>query len=257
MRLFDAHCHLQDERLAERLRDPGGPVVASGVERWACCGTSEEDWPKVLLLAQAHPGVVPCFGLHPWHVGGRSAAWAQALEHYLAVRPSGVGEIGLDRRIAPRDEAQQEVVFLAQLDVARRLRRPAVIHCLQAWGRLLDLLDRFGELPAGMMFHAFGGSRETIDRLAARGAYFSFGASALSPRCRKARAALQAVPIERLLLETDAPDAPPGPEGRAGSEPRSLALLVGRVAVLRGLDREALAAAAWENANRLFAPAMP
>jgi TatD DNase family protein len=257
MRLFDAHCHLQDGRFAGRLPDLLDQAGQAGVERWACCGTSEADWPAVLRVARARPGVVPGFGIHPWHVGGRSAAWARTLERFLRLLPSGVGEIGLDRRIEPRDEAIQEEVFLAQLELARRLRRPAVIHCLRAWGRLRELLDRFGDLPAGMMLHAFGGSREMIGPLAARGAYFSFCAAAFYPRGRAMRDALLAVPLERLLLETDAPDFPPEPEGRAVNEPRNLALLLDRAAALRGLDRESLAATAWENACRLFATAMP
>jgi TatD DNase family protein len=257
MRLFDAHCHLQDARLAERLPGLLQQARDAGVARWACCGTSEADWAAVLRLSQANPGVIPCFGLHPWHVGGRSAAWARTLEDCLRAIPSGVGEIGLDRRIEPRDEAQQETVFLGQLDLARRLRRPAVIHCLRAWDRLLDLLDRFGNLPAGMMVHAFAGSRGTIGRLAGRGAYFSFGAAAFHPRRRTMRDALLAVPLERLLLETDAPDTPPEPGGGGVNEPGSLALFLERAAALRGLDRDALAAAVWENACRFYAPAMP
>jgi len=257
MRLFDAHCHLQDERLAGRLPGLLEQARQAGIARWACCGTAEADWPAVLRLAKAHPGVIPCFGLHPWHVGGRSAAWTRALEEILRTCPSGVGEIGLDRRAAPRDDAQQEEALLAQLDLARRLRRPAVIHCLRAWGRLLDLLSGFGTLPAGLMLHAFGGPREAIDPLASRGAYFSFCAAALSPRGRATRAALEAVPLDRLLLETDAPDFPPDPAGRAVNEPGNLALLLDRAAAIRRLDPEALAAATWENACRLFAPAMP
>ena len=93
MFLFDAHCHLQDERLAEVLNRS----ERSGVRHMLCCGCHECNWDAVLARAQAHPEIVPSFGIHPWYMEGRTSGWLETLERFLAGHPSGVGEIGLER----------------------------------------------------------------------------------------------------------------------------------------------------------------
>ena len=128
------------------------------------------DWPRVVELAGVYEGVHPSFGLHPWFIKKRSAEWMRLLEEFLVEYPeAGVGEIGIDHAIEDRDDADQESVFLAQLELARRLERPVSIHCRQAWGRLIELLDGFGELPRGMLIHCYGGSAEMAQELVEHG----------------------------------------------------------------------------------------
>lgn len=265
-RLVDAHLHLQDADLAPHLPAVFHRAREAGVRCMVCNGTREDDWSAVAELAAANGDVVPCFGLHPWHVPHRSDRWLANLERLLAGTRSGVGEIGLDRWAEPRDEPGQEAVFRAQLALARRLRRPVMIHCLRAWSWLMDVLSDEPPLPAGMLIHAYGGPAELVEPLARRGAYFSFAGNVLAPRRAKARAALAVVPAERLLLETDAPDLlPPEPyrphvvAGRGGTprnEPANLASILLGVAELRGRDEEALAEDLWHNARRLLGPLM-
>ena len=262
MRLIDCHVHLQEPALRNDLPRVLADARTLGVERWVCNGSTEADWPAVGELAREHAGIIPCFGLHPWYIGERTPAWRETLERLLDEHPSAaVGEIGIDRWIEPRDEADQEAVFRAQLDIARRKNRPVMIHCLRAWGWLMDVLQNEPPLPAGMLIHAYGGSVELIQPLAAMGAYFSFAGNVFEPRREKVRAAVKAVPLDRLLIETDAPDMLPPPEhrshiieadGRQQNHPANLRSTLAGIAMLRGIDETALAEAIWNNAARLL-----
>ncbi|KAG2574186.1 cut9-interacting protein scn1-like [Panicum virgatum] len=98
VRLFDAHCHLQDPRVAAVAPALIRAAAASGVARFAVNGTSEEDWHLVKRMAEDHPAVVPCFGLHPWWVPERSSDWMNSLRRFFDETPeAAVGEIGLDK----------------------------------------------------------------------------------------------------------------------------------------------------------------
>lgn len=259
--LLDAHNHLQEEVLAPHLPGVLQRARQAGVSCQLVNGTHEGDWAQVRELARQHPGIIPCFGLHPWFVRERSARWLEVLEEFLTSTPSAVGEIGLDRWIEDRDEPAQEQVFIAQLQLARRLERPVMIHCLKAWGWFLDILQR-EPLPPGLLIHAYGGAPDIIPKLATRGAFFSFGGSVLDERKLRARKSLQAVPLDRLLVETDAPALLPpepyrphmvaGERGELYNEPANLPAILEEIAELRGLSPDELREITWRNARALL-----
>jgi TatD DNase family protein len=271
MDLWDSHAHLQDPELAPHLEAAMRRAGMAGVRHIVCNGTQESDWPLVAQLAKqtaaTHPTVIPCYGLHPWHVEERSGQWLNHLETALTAGPSGVGEIGLDRWIEPHDEPAQENVFRAQLELARHLNRPVMIHCLKAWDWLMRILREEPPPAAGILLHAFGGPLECIKPLADRGAYFSFAGDVLNERKVQKRAALLHIPPERLLLETDSPDMiPPEPfrvPALAGehrkllNEPANLAPILRGLAGLLGEDPEVLAIRVFENSRRFFQPILP
>lgn len=260
--LIDSHLHLQDRLFEPDLLAVMERAGQAGIATLVVNGTAETDWTRVLDLARRFSPVVPCLGLHPWYVTGRSEGWLARLEELLKSTRAGVGEIGLDRWIEPRDEPAQEEVFRAQLELARRYQRPVMIHCLRAWVWLIDVLKEEQPLPAGMLIHAFGGAREVIEPLVELGASFSFSGNVLDERKERMRQALCAVPQDRLFLETDSPDLPPpeayrpygqvAGQGRARNEPANLAAILPAVAALRGEDSGQLAQALWENGRRLL-----
>ena len=203
MKLFDAHNHIQDERLFPILEKVMERARAAGVKHMAVKGCRESDWPKVVEIVNRYPDTHMAFGLHPWFINGRSSQWSQILEELLTSYPqASVGEIGIDHALEERDDAEQERVFLAQLEIARTFDRPVTIHCRRAWGRLIELLDQFARLPRGMLIHCFGGSAEIATELVRRGAYISFSGSITRPNAKKAGAAIRAVPNDRILIET-------------------------------------------------------
>lgn len=253
MNLFDCHNHIQDERLYPVIGDVMQRARAAGVIRMGVKGCSEADWPRVIEMAETYEGIHPAFGLHPWFIKDRSPEWLQTLEKLLVrYANASVGEIGIDHAIEDRDDADQESVFLAQLGLARKLHRPVSIHCRQAWGRLIELLDGAGELPRGMLIHCFGGSAEVAMELVKRGGYISFSGSITRPNNKKSGPAIRAVPADRILLETDAPDILPATATGKLNEPANLRLVLTKAAELRGISEAELAEQTFNNAKQFF-----
>ena len=205
----DAHNHLQDPRLEGIREDLITTMIAHGVSRCVVNGTSPEDWPQVAQLAELYPElIIPSFGLHPWKTP--SPNWQQQLTSYLDTVPHAcIGECGLDRWIKGYEIELQREVFTAQLDLASQRNLPLSIHCLKAWGLLIEILESRPLPQRGFLLHSYSGSAELIPRLAELGAYFSFSGYFLHQRKQNVRDAFSAVPSDRLLIETDAPDMLP------------------------------------------------
>lgn len=263
--LFDAHNHYQDARL-DAVRDAAlKEVRAMGLEEAVVNGSAEDDWADVARLARAHAWLRPSFGLHPWYVKERTPAWLETLEKWLVHFPEApVGEIGLDRWIEDPDLPAQEECFRAQLELATRLRRAATIHCLRAWG-LLEGVLRSTRLPErGFLLHSYGGPVEMIPGLVKLGAYFSLSPYFGHERKAAQLATFRAVPADRLLAETDAPDMwppdelnthPLSVEGKAANHPCNILVSYGLLARARQTSVEELQAQVAENHRRLFGPA--
>ena len=226
-------------------------------------GAGEADWPAVLALARQSPLVLPSFGYHPWYIHERTTGWLAGLVQFLDAVPSAVGEIGLDRWKPGLAYAGQEEVFTAQLRLAAERNLPVSIHCLQAWGRLLDLLLA-GPLPArGFLLHSYGGPQELVKPLAKLGAYFSFPGYYAYERKARQRETFRHIPADRLLIETDAPDQRPPDElnrfpltdaktGRPINHPANLVAVYQYAAELRQVPLETFAVQVEQNFLRLF-----
>lgn len=248
----DAHNHLQDPRLGDPL-----PVIAAmrdaGIRRCVVNATCEADWSAVEALAAAHPDlVIPSFGIHPWHAHEASNGWQRRLEKLLENHPlAGVGECGLDQWVSSPSIDVQMPVFLDQVEIARRLDRPLTVHCLKAWGPLIDAFSR--SAPPRFLMHSFGGSIEIARRLIPLGARFSCSGYFLHQRKAAALDVFRQLPEDRILLESDAPDMAPPENLRSHHLPGSLnhpANLpeTGRqVAALLGMDANDFAALADRN----------
>jgi len=262
MKFFDAHNHLQDERFGGRQNELLAACEKIGVAKMVVNGACENDWPQVLALARENKIVLPSFGYHPWHLAERTPDWRKNLEQFLDAVPGAVGEIGLDRWKPDLGYAGQEEVFLAQLQIAAGRNLPVSIHCLQAWGRLLELLQKNPRPARGLVLHSFGGPAEMIPALAKLGAYFSFPGHFLHGRKLRRRETFKQVPAGRLLIETDAPDQLLPAEknqfpladaaGRPLNHPANLAAVYSGLAEFLGEKLEPLAARVEDNFLRLF-----
>ncbi len=257
--MIDCHLHLQDPRLGPSLPSVMETLRHLGVRRLVVNGTRPKDWDAVETLAKEHPEVVPSFGLHPWYVAEAEGAWLDELEERLLRFPeAGVGEIGLDRWKPGLDFARQREVFLAQLDLAHRLDRPLSLHCLQAWGSLFDCLDNALTGP-GFLLHSYGGPREMVGAFVEKGAFISISGYFFRPGKEAKLATFDAVPEDRLLLETDAPDMLPPLElvshalpDPLSNHPANLAAIYGAVAGRLGLSRSDLEKIVSQNFVRWF-----
>jgi TatD DNase family protein len=262
MNFYDAHNHLQDDRFGGRQSELLTACAKAGVVRMVVNAVCEEDWPRVLQLAQENKIVLPSFGYHPWYLHARTPDWLANLEKFLNAVPSAVGEIGLDRWKPDLPYIEQEEVFLAQLQIGAERNLPVSIHCLQAWGRLLELLQTNPRPARGFVLHSFGGPVEMVPALAKLGAYFSFPGYFLLERKLKQREIFRAVPADRLLIETDAPDQPLPPEkilypltgadGKPLNHPGNLVAVYSGLAEFLCEKQESLAARVEENFQRVF-----
>lgn len=212
--MIDAHNHLHDPRFNGQQDEVISVMKQQGITGCVVNGTCESDWPAVARLADRHPGFIhPSFGLHPWKVSERSEQWIDNLRGFLGDYPhAAIGECGLDRWMKNPDPAAQHRIFKDQLNLALALERPVTIHCLKAWGPLLDELQGMPELPT-FLLHSYGGSIEFARQCLPLGARFSFSGYFLHPRKAAVRAVFSQLPSDRVLVETDAPDmTPPSPE---------------------------------------------
>jgi TatD DNase family protein len=251
--LFDAHCHLQDERYAGNVGDVLDRGIRVGVKMMSCCGTCEKDWQAVAELATAHASVVPSFGLHPWFVADRSGQWLDILEKYLVENPrSSCGEIGIDHACDPSTFGDQESVFIDQLNLAARLHRPVTLHCRKAFGRLLELLGRNGIVADGGIVHSYSGPPDLVKPLTELGLSISFSGSLTFPNSKRAHASAAVVPPDRLLVETDSPDIKPYLCPTELNEPANVVRVAEALAGIRGVSLDVVVKETWENASRLF-----
>jgi TatD DNase family protein len=276
--LYDAHNHFHDDWLASNRADIDQALHAVGLQRAVVNGTCEQDWPVVASLGREYRWILPSYGLHPWDCGNRSPSWQKLLGAQLEANPgAAVGEIGLDRwilerarpddprlaglRRAPLDE--QIEVFMWQLELAATFVRPASIHCLDAFGALLETLMRARRPVQGFLLHAYGGPMEMVKKFADLGAYFSFNGSFLDDRHAAKQEVFRHIPADRLLVETDAPAMPlpqqwathrlpPAPGGQTINHPANLEAAYAGLASLRGVSVEELALAVETNFLRLF-----
>lgn len=257
--LVDTHAHLHDpafdadrDAVLERAR-------AAGVGLFLTIGTDVATSEAAVALAAAHPDVYAAVGIHP-HDAAQADPAALARLGALARAPRvvAVGEIGLDyyRNLAPPDV--QRAALVAQLRLARAVRRPVLLHCRDAHADLLALCRAEGVAAVGGILHCFSGDLAVADEGLALGLLISVAGPVTYPNSRRLAEVVRALPLEALVLETDCPYLPPQPWRGRRNEPAYLPATADRVAALRGVPVAAIAQATTANvARRLGVPFAP
>lgn len=271
IKLFDAHCHLQDPRILNQAPKLIKTALENGILHFAVNGVSEKDWHLVKEMSANYPCIIPSFGLHPWYIMDRTPNWLTCLREFFSTNPSAaVGEIGLDKGSHGKtiDFSDQVETFRVQLQLAKELKRPASVHCVRAFGDLLDIMKSIGPFPEGVILHSYLGSAEMVPEFAKLGAYFSFSGFLMAMKESKAKKMLKAVPRDRILLETDAPDALPKLNNLDSifsveeedsvsnkeilNHPANIHFVLSYVASLLDLSKEEVADVSYRNAVGLF-----
>jgi TatD DNase family protein len=208
-------------------------------------------WEALKELCLANPGLRPAYGLHPMFLEHHRPDHLDALAEWLdRERPAAVGEIGLDFFVPGLDPDQQRHYFHGQLALAREFDLPVVLHARRAVDEVIAALRRVGGLRG--VVHSWSGSDEQARQLFAMGVSLGIGGPVTYERAQRLRRTVQAMPIEFLLLETDAPDQPGAGQRGQRNEPACLPEVLEAVAALRGMAPETLADATTANALRLF-----
>jgi TatD DNase family protein len=210
-------------------------------------GTQPSDWASVFIAAQQDSKVIPAIGLHPWHVSTAPDDWKRHFLHYIN-KAQTVGEIGLDQWIQDPEIERQAEAFTWQLKQASEGNLPVSIHCLKASEHLLRILKNTPPPDRGIHLHAYSGSVEQIKTFAEFETYYSFNTKQFRPNAKRVRSAVRAVPIDRILIETDAPDTLQPSETQASSLDSAYA----QIAELRGMNPQQLQEQVAENFQRYF-----
>lgn len=251
--LFDTHAHLHFPGFDEDRDAVLARARAAGVRRMVTIGTDGETSRAALALAERHPDVWATAGVHP-HDAAESDEAAQGEVERIAAerRVVAIGEIGLDffRNLSPPET--QERVLRRFLALARRLRKPVVLHCRDAHAEILALLGEERVADVGGIMHCFSGDVAIARRCLDLGLLISLAGPVTYPNARALPDVARFVPGDRLVVETDCPFLPPQGYRGKRNEPAYLTITAARVAELRGEPLDDLAARTTANARRLF-----
>lgn len=254
--MIDAHLHLRDARIEPYHARFVQEALAAGVSACIDCSARPEEWNVTVACAL---DVTTAFGLHPWYASVAYPDWPDFLRLALQADPGAlIGEIGLDglRRTADGGLAQRAALE-TQLALAARLGRPVVLHGARAWGALLHAVEPWAARLPALLFHgvSFAPDLRAHPVLRRRNVWFGVGGALLSPEARTLPRLAAALPLDRLVVETDAPDAFPsggeplvlGQYHALLNHPGNLPRIVRAVARLRDIPEPELAAIAEAN----------
>lgn len=256
MQLIDTHTHLDFPDFDADRSELLARSRAAGVERLVVLGVYRDNWQRLWDLALAEDGIHAAFGLHPVYLEQHRTEDLDALHdwlQHLAGHPKlcAVGEFGLDYFIDSLDRQRQQALFEAQLALAVEFGLPALLHVRRAHAATIATLKRF-RLPRGGVIHAFAGSYEEAREYLRLGFRLGLGGAPTWPQALRLRKVVAQLPLEAIVLETDAPDMAPAMYASLRNSPEHLPAICTALAELRGETPEALAAASSRNAAELF-----
>jgi TatD DNase family protein len=247
--LIDTHCHLSYPPLADDLAGVLARAAAAGVSEVVVPAYDTGSWPQVGALAN-RPGLFVAYGLHPW------AAEEELRSDELAALLRGpgvvaVGEIGLDFKLDQFRRERQLELLDRQLELAVDLDLPVLLHCRGAFAEMTAAVERFAPRLRGVV-HAYSRGPEPALRFVELGLHVAFGGAVTRPNARRARHTVQVVPLERIVLETDAPSIGLDGVPPEQAEPRHVREVAEALAGLRGESFATIARVTTENAHALL-----
>ncbi|HTY99175.1 MAG TPA: TatD family hydrolase, partial [Rhodocyclaceae bacterium] len=249
--LVDTHCHLDAAEFDGDRETVAARALAAGVTTVVVPAVERANFGAVASVCRDHPGCRPAYGIHPMYVTRAREEDLEALRQLLQREsPVAIGETGLDFFIPDWDEALQEFYFVEQLKIARDLELPVILHVRRAVDAILKHLRRI-RVPGGIA-HAFNGSRQQAEAFIGLGFKLGFGGAMTHPRATRIRELAATLPLESIVLETDAPDIPPAWLNGGRNEPGELPRIAEVLAELRRLPPAAIAEATTANADAVL-----
>lgn len=251
-KFIDVHCHFEDARFDSDRDEILAALPKKGVGAIIDAGCTVKDSEFVKDLAQKYDFMYFCAGIHPEYANEYSFDVQNALNAlYAHPKCVGAGEIGLDFHYAdnPPEKVQKDA-FAMQISAAKKANLPAVIHCRDAIGPMLEML-KSENVTSGVM-HCFSESRETAKFCLDRGLYFSFGGTTTFKNARRVIENLEYLPKDRVLLETDSPYLAPEPLRGTRNDSSNIRFIIDRIADIWKTDPDGVASVTSANALRLF-----
>lgn len=249
--LVDSHCHLDAPEFDADRGETIRRARQAGVAQQVIPAIDAAGWAPLHRLCAGHEGLFPAYGLHPMFLDRHRPAHLDQLRARLSrERPVAIGECGLDYFVDGLDRQAQQAYFEGQLALAREFDLPVIVHARRAVDAAIAAIRRVGGLRG--VVHSFSGSREQAEQLWRLDFMIGLGGPVTYERARRLRSIAAAMPIEHLLLETDAPDQPDADNRGGRNEPALLVRVRDVIAVLRDEDPGQVAQATAANARRLF-----
>ena len=249
--LVDTHCHLDAAEFDADRGDVANAAAAVGVGNIVVPAVERANFGAVASVCRDYAGCRPAYGIHPMYTPQAADADIDVLRDWLQrERPVAVGEIGLDCFVAGLDPARQLHFFVEQLKLAREFNLPVLLHVRRAIDPILHELRRIG-VPGGIA-HAFNGSRQQAEMFIALGFKLGFGGAMTWPRASRLRELAATLPLESIVLETDAPDIPPDFVGHGRNEPAFLPRIAQTLADLRRQALGEIAQNTSQNATNIL-----
>ncbi|MCS6787314.1 MAG: TatD family hydrolase [Thiobacillaceae bacterium] len=256
VRLIDSHCHLDFPDYTEGVQPLLERMSAAGVTHALCVSVSLERLPAMLALVEPHANLYASVGVHPDHEDAREPTVEELVR--LAQHPKVValGETGLDYYRQPREAVEwQRARFRTHIRAARAIGKPLIVHMRNAAEDTLAILAEEGAREVGGVMHCFTETWAVAEQAMALGFYISFSGIVTFKNAAELREVARAVPLDRLLIETDSPYLAPVPHRGKRNEPAYVRHVAETLAQVKGLPVEEVAQASWENFFRLFRPA--
>lgn len=254
MELIDTHCHLTFEPLVDEVEAVLERSRAAGVASWITVGTDIEDCQRAISLAERFDKLYVSVGIHPHEAKTVTAESIEKLKA-LAQRANvvAIGETGLDFHYSFSQPKEQRRLFAKHLQIAKELDLPVIIHSREAFDATVEVLEQYGRGIEKIVFHCFSGSAEQAELVLKRGWYVSFTGVVTFKNANKTRDAAKAVPLDRLMLETDCPYMSPEPvRNQKTNEPALMVHTAGFLAELKQMPLDEFARAVTATSRGFF-----
>lgn len=249
--MTDVHCHLQADIFKSELPRVISLAQNAGVKQMICNATGPGDWERTLLIAQEHSPVQAALGIHPWYLTNNFEEGLATLPDYKD-QIVALGECGLDSRHTNTPLEQQISCFEMTIEIAIAMDLPLIVHAIGTFDELMASIKRCRPTTP-LILHAFNGSAQLAASLAAKGCYFSIGATATYKDSRKRAEMLRFIHREKLmLLESDAPDIPPFSKKGETNYPYYLPLTVSAIAEICEKKTDEIIKQTEENRQAIF-----
>lgn len=252
---FETHAHLSDSKFDLDREQVIEKAFTAGLSAIVEIADSPAEWPKAQQLAEKYPGRMWwAAGLHPYYADQSTPdLWKQLKDLTKHPQFVAVGEIGLDYAKCPIPPLDQQKAFRAGIELALETNKPVVVHCRDAYQDLMPLLRSYFSTPSNPgVIHCFSGNRENAKELTQMGFYLGVDGPLTYPSAAALREAIQTIPTERLVLETDSPYLPPQTHRGQRNEPSLLPLIGNHLALLRKMAPTELAHITRLNSINLF-----
>ena len=252
--LIDSHCHIDFDDYAGRMPQLLDGMARNRVTHALCVCVNLRDFPRVLALAQGYPQFYASVGVHPDHVEGDLLKVDDLLERAQHPKVLAIGETGLDYYRQQGDLEWQRMRFRTHIHAALACAKPLIIHTRNSGEDTLRIMHQEGAKDAGGVMHCFTETLELAQAALELDFHISFSGIVTFKNALAIKEVAQAIPLERLLIETDSPYLAPVPHRGKTNEPAWVLHVAEEIARLRGISLEALAEATTTNFLRLFKP---